>query len=547
MRSALSPPLEGAEEGREGERRGYQTIMKTLQTAWMLATLLLMPLAFAACGGSDEPNEPEPSVDDVTGLTVLTETEDGLYRSDVLVFRITDKSKHEVEVVNPVSPETCRGAEIPHAVNIDGERYAVTAIADKAFSFYEKKSNTYSENNVLEFLTIPHSVKRIGKNVCLNCRALKTIFIPKEVTDMDNAFLCCGLTEIVVQEGNPVFDSRKNCNAVIRTKDDCLLVGCQNTVIPDGVKTIGERAFHKCNGLTEIVIPASVATIKYWAFLSCSNLTKITSLNPTPPTVKEDAFSYVNKACTVYVPVGSRNAYINAWPFEYGAVKEIGSEAVDKVVTIDGLKYRVTSATEAELVGPEDLNKAVNVVVADEIQVDGYTFKVTAIGDRAFTLLDETQEQIVDNEILRSVKFPKSLVRVGFQAFSACVNLTQIVLPEGVTTIDMMAFIDCRRLSKVTFPSTLLDIGQHAFYFCKALTEITLPGQLKDIRKQAFDANGSLQKITSLNPTPPTLEYGVFGSVPRSCTIYVPKGCKSKYVEAWGDKTNFVYDDYVEM
>ncbi|MBR1593504.1 MAG: leucine-rich repeat domain-containing protein [Alloprevotella sp.] len=543
---------------------------KNLLNAWMLAAVLLAAFTFAACGGSDEPEVPEPPVDDVTGLTVLTEAEDGLYRSDVLLFRITDKSKHEVEVVNPVNPETCRGAEIPHAVNIGGERYAVTAIADKAFSFYDKKSNAYSENPVLEFLTIPHSVKRIGTGACFYCTALKSIFIPKEVTEMDNAFQACGLTEIVVQEGNPVFDSRQDCNAIIRTKDNCLLVGCQATVIPDGIKTIGTTAFHLCRGLTEIEIPASVAAINNRAFRMCSNLTKITSLNPTPPTVGDDVFSYINKACVVYVPAGSKDAYVSAWPFEYGAVKEIGSEAVNKVVTIDGLKYRVTSATEAELVGPEDLEKAVNVVVKEKVSVDGREYMVTSVGEFAFADYDITRcGAWMVNTNLHSVKLPATLKTISLYAFANCINLQQIDIPESVTEIGYGAFTDsgltsvkvpglitdleesvfeyCENLEEVSLPENLKTIGSQTFCDCSKLKSITLPKSLQSVGRSAFNGCKELTEITSLNSTPPTLELFVFDKVPRSCTIYVPKGCKSKYVEAWGDKTDFMYDDYVEM
>ena len=130
----------------------------------------------------------------------------------------------------------------------------------------------------------------------------------------DGSFLCCsGLTEIEVQEGNPVFDSRQGCNAIIRTKDNRLQVGCRNTVIPDDIKTIGRAAFRDCYELEQIVIPASVTEIGMMAFGHCSGLTSITSLNPTPPELERNAFRDVPGSCTIYVPKGCKAKYANAW------------------------------------------------------------------------------------------------------------------------------------------------------------------------------------------------------------------------------------------
>ncbi len=41
------------------------------------------------------------------------------------------------------------------------------------------------------------------------------------------------------------------------------------------VISIGESAFHVCNGLTSITIPNSVTSIGNWAFIACSSLTSI--------------------------------------------------------------------------------------------------------------------------------------------------------------------------------------------------------------------------------------------------------------------------------
>ena len=106
--------------------------------------------------------------------------------------------------------------------------------------------------------------------------------IGREVTDIDpKAFQYqsveygCKLKFIEVASENLVFDSRENCNAVIKKSDNQLVLGCQNSIIPNSVKTIGDGAFRSCHGLTSIIIPNSVTSIGEDAFHVCIGLISV--------------------------------------------------------------------------------------------------------------------------------------------------------------------------------------------------------------------------------------------------------------------------------
>lgn len=162
---------------------------------------------------------------------------------------------------------------------------------------------------------------------------LTSITIPSSVTSIWlTAFGACNsLTSIVVEEGNAVYDSRENCNAIIETSRNNLIVGCSTTIIPEGVTSI-TSAFYHCNSLTSITIPNGVTRIVDDAFDGCSNLTSVifsesvtemsNSFNGcsnlasiickgnNPPIVYADNFfSGVDRTIPLYVPKSSISAY----------------------------------------------------------------------------------------------------------------------------------------------------------------------------------------------------------------------------------------------
>ena len=123
---------------------------------------------------------------------------------------------------------------------------------------------------------IPNGIETIGLSAFYGSATLTSIVIPSSVkTIFHDAFLNCkNLSSIVVEEGNKVYDSRNNCNAIIVSEDNELFTGCKNTRIPSTVTSIGYSSFENCSSLTSIDIPGSVSFIDMYAFKN-SSLTSI--------------------------------------------------------------------------------------------------------------------------------------------------------------------------------------------------------------------------------------------------------------------------------
>ncbi len=129
----------------------------------------------------------------------------------------------------------------------------------------------------LSSIKIPDSVINIDAGAFYKCSNLTSITIPYSVTSIGyTAFGGCGkLESIVVDKNNVKYDSRNNCNAIIQTETNTLIRGCQNTIIPDSVTSIGDSAFDDCNGLTSITIPDSITSIGQRAFGWCNSLSDV--------------------------------------------------------------------------------------------------------------------------------------------------------------------------------------------------------------------------------------------------------------------------------
>ena len=232
--------------------------------------------------------------------------------------------------------------------------------------------------STLNGITIPNSVTSIGPYAFADCPNLTDIAIPNAVGSIENfAFARTGLTSITipssvtsiamtafqscpnlttmsVEQGNTVYDSRNNCNAIIETETNTLISGCKNSVIPFGVTsiggaafrnctlasitipnsvtTIGISAFQSCKALTSIEIPNSVTAIERYAFRDCTALEYIIFMPDTPPSCSSsvllDWFKDCSKLSSIYVPEEVVNTYKDELSSYTDIIKAINIEEI---------------------------------------------------------------------------------------------------------------------------------------------------------------------------------------------------------------------------
>ena len=159
--------------------------------------------------------------------------------------------------------------------------------------------------------------------------------IPKSMTRIANyAFAgCSGLTSIIVENGNTEYDSRENCNAIINTGTNELVVGCKNSIIPNSVTNIGEGAFMYCNDLVSVTIPNSVISIGSYAFYGCRGLNSVT-IGSGITDIYHCAFSSCRSLTDVYcyaevVPNTDKDVFSISMTYSHNNRLELGVSVIE--------------------------------------------------------------------------------------------------------------------------------------------------------------------------------------------------------------------------
>ena len=364
---------------------------------------------------------------------------------------------------------------IPSSVTYFGKTYSVTAIGDYAFS----------KCVGLKSITLPNTITAIGYCAFEGCSWLTSVTIPSSVTSIDvKAFSnCLNLSNITVASGNNTYDSRNNCNAIIETASNWLIVGCLGTAIPNGVEMICDYAFEGCVKLKNIYIPNSVTIIGHDAFLDCLSLEQV-HMGNSLQIIDYNAFRNCHKLQSISLP---------------NSVTTIGNAAFYNCCELASV----------------DLGNSVETIDA-----------------AAFYGCSK----------LSKVVIPASTLNIGLNAYSSCPNIVSIRVTEGNRSYDSRN--NCNAIiekssnqliagcQNTVIPNTVTSIGYGAFEGCEKLKTVSLSGSINHIESNAFNGCIGMTDIYSWITKFSEFYYGdnIFSNIPTtSCKLHVVEGSKRVY------------------
>mgnify|MGYP002622756313 CR=1 FL=1 len=320
------------------------------------------------------------------------------------------------------------------------------------------------------------------------------VYIWPQVRGFEDHFIanCESVGWIVVDEANPYFDSRNNCNAIIRTSDNTLLFGCKRTNIPETVVAIAPYAFEGHRRLERLTLPAGLQSIGESAFVDCSGITTVKSFIEMPFAINDNTFSDVTyHTATLTVPNGTKALYQ-------------ATAGWKNFVQIEEMPQTISSSGNAD--------------DSDNGQTVGYWFDEEAVEYLAILISGYDAEGDVHIEGYRQILNwdPVKVIAIADGAFENNENIKSVRIPGTILTIGRYAFAYCTELKAIYVYAYDFVPAFHKQVVGEVVPPVSTASS-RAVKKASDDAVTAFEGI-NLNEV----------------TLYVPYGCRSLYENADG-------------
>ena len=380
--------------------------------------------------------------------------------------------------------------------------------------------NTTFKNVVnLEEVSLPSTLKTIGKYGFYNCRKLKTINLPEGLTSLDYQCFhqCASLEEVV---------------------------------IPASVTVIPEYAFYECNNI-HIKLHSGITEIGNYAFWESYN--GVIEFIGTE--AQWDAITKGNSA------IGSRVTIVFSAPKEGTLDNGMAWSLVDGVLTITGTGAMPDWTYGAAKPWDDFANSIHTIVVGEGITTVG-SFAFFQILARNLTLpegLTAINESAFIGFAGEEIALPSTLESLGANAFGGATSLTSVQLPAALTNMNPNAFDGCISLAEYTVAEgntkyTAVDGilyengGATLFRVPYNVDTVVIPESVTSLKSDAFTSTQVktvLMKTTSLN----SIAAMAFGKCTKLEEIHIPESVTSVEMYAFDQCTNLktiYYDGWEE-
>ena len=318
-------------------------------------------------------------------------------------------------------------------------------------------------------------------------KSLSTYEVPSTITYRIHKLIVVGIGSYAFENLTQLSEIKLSSSILeIRNK---AFVGCtnlKNVHLSKNLKIIGEEAFKGCTSLQSITLPATLTNIEELAFSQCTGLKEVVADMGNPIQLGDDAFDTTkNNKALLILQNGSFDKYLKSpWASYFYNIKERFTDVNQSAhLLTDSHTFLIRSDGTADFLSFPIKPYQDDFTIPEKIFNDSYT--VTGIGDNAF----------YNQEALKTIYLPNTIVTIGDSAFAHCKSLTKILLPHSLKSIGEKAFYVCKKLPSIVFPDGLKTIENSAFAYCNSLDSIRFPNGLTKINDKLCQNCQNLKSI----------------------------------------------------
>ena len=493
------------------------------------------------------------------------------FESAGIYYNITGNNTVEVTYSDRDNNTYSGSVSVPETVTNNGTEYSVTKIGEYAFQGSAVTSVSMpecitsigqyacNECGSLETVVLPTNLDDFsGWCIFRNCRNLKNIAIPENVTEIPNGTFinCSSLAAITIPQGVGEIGSNAfyGCSSLtsieipegVKYLYEQVFNGCtalESVKLPQNLLQIGKNCFYNCGALSDISLPSSIEIIGEGAFYNCENLA-----SPTLPTslrtLVKSAFQYCRNITTIVLPDGvasiPESCFDGCSSLESVTIPEgvttIGEKAFfgcnlnaltlpSTITSIGGgafinnynLQSIICNAVTPPTLGENAIGSSVKEIkvpissiaaykqangwknfsnyCSGEVVNNGITYHIDENG----ATITAAEATLTEANIPSVVEFEGNqypVIKINDRVFSDNINLTSVKIDNGLVEICRLAFNGCQNLESVMLPESLTTLGSEAFQYCKSLRAVKIPSKVTTIPDQCFDGCSSLNSVT---------------------------------------------------
>lgn len=378
----------------------------------------------------------------------------------------------------------------------------------------------YADSELKE-LILPEGLENIEEGAFDDCANLETVSLPSTLKEIgkDSFHLCTALKRFVMEKESAYYKVERS---ILYTKDGKELVyyptALTNTTydIPNGVVRLNDYAIYGNMSLTSVSLPSTIKEIGYRGLAALKNMTSLNLNRAANLEILKDLSLSENESLTSIALPSSIKEFGNGvfkndkalvsvkLPFSYTRLPDSTFENCGKLTSFGNLP------TNLEAIGGSAFKSCMSLT---RIQIPS---TVKEIGSYAF---DNCQG-------LTSLTLPNGLAAFKEGLFNNCQNLSGINLPSNLAEVGDRVFRNCYSLTSFDSSSTKIEvIGESAFYNCSSLEVVRFPNTLRTIKKNAFESCAKLSPI-AFNDGIETIEEYAFAEFVNLSKVYLPKSIR---------------------